>query len=153
MEVGLVFAVSLRQPVADLLVLGVMDAFEGYGRTRMSGRIAIHAGLGTDEAGWLTELWARAPEQGAIAAERANELAACGHPPGAHKEGCERCQRFGALVGSVKLVARHVAGSCGGCSPWVDPTKAHWRVTDAEQWPPRAAKGEPQPFPVEPPDS
>jgi hypothetical protein len=42
-----------------------MDAIEGYSASRLSGWVGIHAGRGTNETGWVTELWMRAPEQGA----------------------------------------------------------------------------------------
>ncbi len=145
-------AISLRQPIPDLLVTGQMDVFE-YRAAKLSGWVGIHAGRGTDEAGWVTQLWIRAPEQGALAAECSTQLASCGHPPGARKEGCELCARFGALLGAVKVVEGHAAGNCGGCSPWVDPSNAHWVVGDAVQWPPQRVQGEPRPFPIDPPPS
>lgn len=145
-------AVSLHQPVPDLLVAGEMDAFEGYAGSKISGWVGIHAGRATDEAGWVTELWMRAPEQGARAAEASTRLTSCGHPPGARKEGCELCVRFGALLGAVKVVGEHPGGSCGGCSAWVDAGSAHWVVGAAVQWwPPQRVQGEPRPFPVDPP--
>jgi hypothetical protein len=53
-------AVSLRQPVSDLLVTGVANAFEVYARASLRGHIAVHAGLGSDDAaGWLNSGYAR----------------------------------------------------------------------------------------------
>jgi hypothetical protein len=148
--VGLL-AISLRQPIADLLVAGEMDAVEGHATSKLSGWVGIHAGRGTDETGWFTELWMRAPEQGARAAEASTRLASCGHPPGARKEGCELCARFGALLGVVEVLEARPGGSCAGCSPWVDPGNAHWLVGAAVQWPPQRVQGEPRPFTVDPP--
>lgn len=144
-------AVSLRQPVADLLVTGQMDAFQCRGATKLSGRVGVHASRGTDETGWLTDLWMRAPEQGALDADVATRLASCGHPSGTRKEGCELCARFGALLGAVEVSEIHRARTCGGCSPWIDPGKTHLVVGQVVQWLPQQAQGEPEPFPIEPP--
>ena len=143
-------AISLRQPIADLLVTGRADAFEGYRRARPGGRIAIHAGLSSDDAGWVAELWARAPEEATIAAEVARRLTACGHPTGARVDGCQPCARFGAVVGSIEIVELHV--TCGGCTAWAAPDKPHWRVRSAIECSPMAWRGEPQPFQVPYPD-
>ena len=143
-------AVSLRQPVPDLLVTGVADAFEGYARASLRGRIAVHAGLGSDDAGWMAQLWSRAPVEAQTAAQLAQHLASCGHPTGAQVDGCDICARFGAVVGSVEIVELH--RSCDGCSPWVASEKPHWRVQAPEPCLPMAWRGEPHPFMVPYPD-
>lgn len=125
-------AITIRQPWAGAVVLGIKPTENRTWRTHYRGRILIHAGA------QQATIFSRGP------------LASPSHQAVAALAGNEWTRPAGAIIGSVELVDCHPDGGC--CRPWgesafTDSDGArrqqvwHWVFEDARHFAPVPCRG------------